>query len=123
MRPPTLTPPVLIGAGLAILVTATWWSIAPVVTALGIISLGTTEITLSRFRNASQLLQTVILHATIYAALYALFVGATLHAASRSSAHGLSAWTALDLAISVLPMTLAAKRLFDALRQPASSKQ
>jgi hypothetical protein len=113
---------VLVGIGLAILGIAPWWQIAPVVTAMSIITLGATEITLSRYRGTARLPQAAALHASTYAALYVLFVGAALNSASRAASSGFAAWTALDLAASVLPMTLAAKRIFDAPRQPARSK-
>jgi hypothetical protein len=113
----------LLGVGLAILGVATWWQIAPVVCAFSIITLGATEITLTRYRGRPVLLQAILIHATTYAALYALFIGAALNAASRVTSPGIAAWNALDLAASLLPMTLAAKRIFDALRQPARSKQ
>lgn len=90
---------------------------------MSIITLGATEITLARYRGTSRLPQAAAFHAPTYAALYVLFVGATLHSASRAASPGIAAWTALDLAASVLPMTLAAKRIFDTVRQPARSKR
>lgn len=106
----------LIAVGLAILILAAWMPALPVVTAMAILTLGATDATLARFRGMAAMAP-VMLHAATYATLYALFVGATLHAANAASAAPLSGWTLFDLAASILPMGVAAQRIVGAVRQ------
>src|SRR3954467_13955877 len=90
----------LIGAGLAILFAATWWPDAPILTAVAVITLGATQLTLARFHGTPAFVPILALHAATYVSLYALFVCATLHAVTASSASGMSSWEVLDPAIS-----------------------
>ena len=99
-----------------------FWPAAPVVTAMAIIMLGATEVTLARFQRSTLIVPTMILHGATYASLYVLFVGATLHSASVSSAAGIGFRTALDLAASVFAVAIAAIRIFSRLRQGTLSQ-
>jgi hypothetical protein len=108
--------PALVGAGLAILIAANWWPFAPVITAMAIISLGATDITLARYRRSSALLPVVMLHGFTYACLYALCVGARLHSAMASATPSASLWAALDVAVSLLPIAIATQRIVRSLR-------
>jgi hypothetical protein len=122
LRSPVLAP-ALVGTGIATLFAAAWWPAAPVVTAMAVIALGATEITLSRYRGTTALLPVVILHGATYAALYGLFVGARLHAAGNSAMAGLNGFEAFDLALSLIPMAIAAQRATRCLRQSIPTKQ
>jgi hypothetical protein len=113
----------LIGAGLAILFAATWWPNAPILTAVALITLGATQLTLARFHGMPAFVPLVVLHAATYFTLYALFVCATLHAVTASTASGMSGWTALDLAASVFPMAIALKRIASSLWQSTLSRR
>ncbi len=112
-----------IGAGLALLFASSWLPNVPVVTAMALITLGATEITLARLRGTSTFLPLIILHGTVYASLYALFVGATLAAAGHSAGPSMGRLAALDLVTSVIPAVLVTQRLAIGLRQSISSKQ
>ena len=111
----------LIGVGVLTLVVAAGWPHAPVVSAMAIIALGATEVTIARFRANAAFVPVVLLHGTIYASLYAVFVGATLASTNAYSGSGIGAWSKLDLAVSVLPMAILARRIFLCLRQSFSS--
>ena len=113
----------LIGAGLAILLAVTWWPNAPILTAVALIALGATQITLARFHGTPAFVTVLVLHAATYVSLYALFVCATLHAATVSAASSMSGWTALDLAASALPMAIALKRISSSLRPSTLSRR
>jgi hypothetical protein len=127
VRPPSLRSSVdstsrlsgttLISAGLITLIALTFWPRAPIVSTVAIITLGATEVTLARFRGTAILIPVAMLHGTTYAGIYAILVGAALHSASASSAAAIGIWTALDLAASVLPMTVALQHIFICLRQ------
>jgi hypothetical protein len=101
----------LIAVGLTILIAAVWIPALPVVTAMALLALGATNATLRRFRRSPTLVPALVLHATTYVGLYALCIGATLHAATNPSAQGLGASETLDLAASTLPMAVALQRI------------
>jgi len=96
--------PTAIAVGLAALVVAMIWPAVPAVTAMAVVALGATGVTTARFRAAPALVPTLLLHLAVYTGLYALSVGATLHAAATGSAGGVSETQAIDLAISIWPM-------------------
>jgi hypothetical protein len=106
------TGPALIGLGLVILVAGTWVPLLPVVTAMAMLTLGATIATLARCRYSptagSPLL---MIHTATYSALYVTFVGATLHATVASPATHPVTITAADLALSVIPITLAIQKI------------
>ncbi len=118
----TQTGPGLIGVGLAILFAAAWWPAAPVLTAMAIIALGATDVTVSRLRGTTAALSITILHITTYALLYTLFVGARLHEFTGSLATEADGFATLDLVASVLPMAIALKRISSFLRQSIMSR-
>jgi hypothetical protein len=107
-----------IGLGLVVLIAGPWWPHAPFVTAMAIISLGATEITLARFRDKAALLPVAVLHGVAYTGLYGLFIGATLH----TSVAAISALATLDLIASVFPMAIALKRISSSVKQSTLSQ-
>lgn len=109
--------PRLIAIGLAVLIAAAWIPHLPVVTALAVLTLGATSVTLVRFRHSPALLPMLLLHGATYAAMYALFVGATLDLAAKSLAAASSLITGIDVAASLLVMAAAAFQIFAALRR------
>jgi hypothetical protein len=115
--------PCWIGIGLAILFAATWWPDAPVVTAMAIIALGATDVTLSRFCGSVAALPVVMLHAATYSLLYALFIGARLHGAGGAAGAGMSGFATFDLAASFVPMAIALKHVSSCLRQSIMSRR
>lgn len=115
--------PILIAAGLAMIVTAAWVPAMPVVTAMAILALGATDATLDRFRNTPAIVPILLMHATIYVGLYGLFIGATLHAAAAASPASLGFGAALDLAASSLPMAVTLQHILNGLRQSLEPKR
>jgi hypothetical protein len=111
-----------IGVGLVIFIAAGWVPAMPVVTAMAILALGATNATIARFARSPALIPVVLLHAATYATLYALFIGATLHAATGSTTGRLSAWSALDLVASTLPMAVALKRIGQSFLKQVESR-
>jgi hypothetical protein len=101
----------LIALGLAVLLASTWIPIAPVLTAMAILALGATNITLARFHGSPALYPVLLLHAGTYLTLYALFLGASLHATAAASTAGPDLWQVFDLAVSIIPMAAAAQRM------------
>lgn len=119
LETPTAGPPIpwdaaCIGLGLALLLGASWWPIVPVVTATGLVILGATGATLARYRSSAALLHILLVHWVNYASLYALLLGATLHAAATRPANA-HLPLALDLAASLLPIIAAVGLCRDAL--------
>jgi len=112
-----------IGLGLVVLIIASWWPNAPFVTAVAIISLGATEITLTRFRDKSALLPVAVLHGVAYTGLYGLFIGASLHTHAATPSASASGLATLDLIASTFPMAIALKRIWASLWQSTLSQQ
>jgi len=106
---------VVIAVGLASLILAMLWPGMPAVSAMALVALGATSVTLARFRGTPALVPVMLLHLTIYGSLYALFVGATLHAAATRSVDGLNLFAAADLAASALPMAIVTARTWGSL--------
>src|SRR5262245_44368275 len=114
--------PTWITVGLAIMLVGAFYPNAPMVTAIGLIALGATEVIVSRRHGPSSVTPLILLHATTYALLYALFIGARLHMPAAAPASSLAALTLLDLAASTLPMTLAFRRVLACLRTATPSR-
>jgi hypothetical protein len=106
--------PVLIVAGLLVLVAAAWRPAVPAVTGMALVALGATGATIARFRGTAALAPVSLAHLAIYGGLYALFVGAELHAAARANA-GIGLAVVIDLAASVWPMAAATRLAVDTL--------
>jgi hypothetical protein len=119
----TQLPPALICIGLVILLAAAYSPSAPVVTAMAIIALGSTEVIVARFRNSTAALPVLVLHGITYLLLYSLFAGARLHLRTAASTSSLNALFMLDLAASAILMTVALSRIFNRLRTLALSRQ
>jgi hypothetical protein len=107
--------PALIAVGLAILILAAWWPAAPIVSAMALLTLGATGATLARFGSSPSLRTILPVHIVVYAGMYALFVGASQHAAATQTGGG-NLWQTIDLAASIGPMTVAAWLSWKALR-------
>lgn len=118
---PPLSAPVvrshnLIGVGLALLLIYAWLPALPVVTAMAILTLGATHATIERFRGSPARMPILLLHATTYAALYGLFITATLHLAASQSAVALNAVAFGDVLLSTLPISIALRHIAAAVR-------
>lgn len=83
---------------------------------MAILTLGATDATIERSRNSPACLSVLVLHATTYAALYGVFVAASLHAAGKMPNATVSAATACDLALSTLPILIAVRHIAAAAR-------
>ena len=115
---PKLHGPTPIAVGLLFLMAAMLWPGMPAVTGMALVTLGATDATLARYRRSVTRLPILVLHAAIYGGLYAIFVGATLDALNTMSAARqlVYAVTAVDLAISVVPMGIAIERAWQIVR-------
>src|SRR5215213_2218886 len=118
----TQSGPLLIGVGLVILFGASYSLSAPVVTPLAIIALGGTDAVTSRFRGSPAAVPILVLHAMVYAVLYALFIGARLQVPADAQPIGLRGLVTLDLFVSAFPMSIALKRISSCLWQSALSR-
>jgi hypothetical protein len=107
--------PVWICIGLAMLLAAPRWPALPEVTAMGLVALGATGVTLARFRGTPALLPVLAMHATVYGTLYVLFVGAAIHAATRGDA-GPSLPAAVDLVASAWPVAISLSLIANGLQ-------
>jgi hypothetical protein len=108
--------PYWVAVGLVLMISSSFYPTGPVVTALGLIALGTIEIDASHQPKSARSLQLILLHGTTYAMLYALFIGARLHASTNAPLSSLNTLTTLDLAASTLPMAIALRRILACLR-------
>jgi hypothetical protein len=86
-----------------------------------LVALGATCVTRARFRGRVAAVPVLVLHLAIYGGMYALFVGATLHAAARTDA-GIGLPAAIDLAASLGPVAAALGVLGDILRGTHSAE-
>lgn len=101
----------LIAVGMTLLGMAMCWPKLPAITAMALVALGATEVTLSRYGGTRVAAVVVLLHAATYGGLYALFIGATLAAAATSPAGGIGTSTVLDLIFSTIPAAAALRRI------------
>lgn len=108
-------PPLMI-AGLAVLILVAAIPPVPAVTALSILTLGATNVTIDRFRNSPAIVHALLLHVATYASLYALFIGATLHMIAGSHGGSMGITEAADLAASIAVMAVSVRRVAVALR-------
>ena len=111
--PLTRSGPAFIALGLAGLLAATICPTLPAATAFAIVILGATNATIERLRRSSALIGMVLLHSTVYAMLYSLIVGATLH---KAAGH-ISLALAGDLLLSLVPIVIAAKHITGTLQR------
>jgi hypothetical protein len=100
-----------IAVGMTLLGLAMCWPNLPVITAVALVALGATEVTLARYGGTRMAAAVLLLHAATYGGLYALFIGATLAAAATSPAGGISVSTVLDLSFSTIPAAAALRRI------------
>ena len=101
-----------IGIGQATLIAAMLWPGLPAVSAMALVTLGATDVTLARFPRSAAMLPILVCHAAVYGGLYAIFVGATLDAAAsrEGAAHQLNYIFGVDLALSIIPIGMAVER-------------
>jgi hypothetical protein len=110
-----------IAAGLAILAAAILSPGVPAVTGMALVALGATIATTRRFRSPATIVPAMMLHLATYGSLYALFLGATLHAATQSGSR-LSIFNILDLALSICPLAVALERVWSELNAGQSCR-
>jgi hypothetical protein len=82
---------------------------------MALVALGATGATVPRFRRRPLAVPVTLVHFAVYGSLYALFVGATLHAADARSGPKLEAIAVLDVLVSIVPMMLALRLAWTAL--------
>ena len=111
-----------IGLGLALQIAATWWPIAPVVTALALVALGATSATVSRLANNRAAAPLLLAHLAIYSLLYVVYVGAVWHGAHSGARQGWHFWQWLDVALSFAPMFVSLRLVYVALTGGAGRK-
>jgi|tagenome__1003787_1003787.scaffolds.fasta_scaffold20869862_2 hypothetical protein len=116
-------PPVLIGIGLLTLLIAAYWPGVPVVTAIAIIALGSTDVLAARLRNSMAALPILVLHGMTYLLLYSLFICARLHMPTAALVPRVNHVLIVDLAASAFPMGIALSRIFTCLRPGALSRR
>lgn len=87
---------------------------------MSLVALGATAATSKRLRQSPARTPLLLSHGLVYSAIYLLFIGSTLDAATRL-AGGLSPFARLDLAASLMPMAVAAGVIAAAIRQPLTS--
>ncbi|MEX2317226.1 MAG: hypothetical protein WD669_08745 [Pirellulales bacterium] len=99
----------IIASGLALLVAAACWPAAPAVTAMALVALGATSLTLPRLVHQQNAPILIAAHLFVYVSLYLLFVGAVWHGATAGPRAGWHLWQSLDLLASLWPMALASR--------------
>jgi hypothetical protein len=107
--------PTAMAFGVAWLLIGTLWPRTPVVTAMALVALGATGALVVRLRRSPQSLPVRAAHAFVYGGLYAIFVGAELHAANAASGPRLNWLVLIDVALSFVPMLAAANVTWTAL--------
>ena len=95
----------LLAAGLAMLLVAASMPGMPAVSAMAMVALGATMVTIDRFRGTAALRASLAAHLVVYSSLYFLFVGAVCHAAMAGPQDGLTFLQGLDFGISATLMT------------------
>jgi hypothetical protein len=105
-----------LAVGLGVLILNGWSADVPVVSAMSLVALGATAITVDRYRGKWLGEIVVALNLVMYFGLYVLFVGSTVHRATSQSDHRLGIAAAIDLAVSVLPLAIAMVVSCNALR-------
>jgi hypothetical protein len=121
MRSAAFPPGAQIFTGLVILVVVMMFPGAPACTGVALVALGAA--TLATERHGSSVTRTPLLlaHMLVYAAIYLMFVGATLDAASRRASE-LSTIERLDLVLSMPLMTLFVISLTADIRRSLSTE-
>ncbi len=102
--------PVLIAAGLAILLAASVIQNLPVATGYALVAMGATHSTIGRYRGVPALRCMLLLNFFTYACLYVLLLCAVCDLVSRKAGTGVGLAQPLDIGISALVMVLVARR-------------
>jgi hypothetical protein len=108
-RSTVLPGPTLIAIGLALLIAAAMWPVAPATTGFSLVTLGATGALINRLRASRVLPTAMAAHLLVYVSLYLLFVGAVTHAAMNGPRDGLSFLQGLDFGVSAGLMAMAAR--------------
>jgi hypothetical protein len=111
-----------LAAGLVGLIAVALWPSLPGVTAMSLVALGATEATFTRFRDQPVQMAVVLLHCIVYAGLFALFVGATIHAGATSEIRAWIWLATIDLAVSLWPCAVACERITAAIQDRPPAK-
>jgi hypothetical protein len=101
---------------MGILSGAMLWPCIPAVTAMAIVTLGATIVTLVRIRGSTGILPIMLIHLAVYGSLYALFVGESLHAAAMGPGSSNQIIAMMDLIVSICPMAITLDRMRCELR-------
>src|SRR5690349_19490105 len=117
MRYQSFTPALLVLVGLSLLIASSFWPGTPVITALSIVTLGATDLTIQRFRRSAASLPVILVHAFTYAGLYCTMAGARIHAMGSSPNPSISGWLIADFACSVMPIWLSSRACIAALQK------
>jgi hypothetical protein len=112
VRAAPISDPETITVGLVILISASFYPDVPAVTAMALVALGATNTTLARFRATAAIMPVALMHVATYGGLYAIFVGASLQAATIRPMTAFSIAAVADIALSVMPVTLALQRVW-----------
>jgi hypothetical protein len=99
----------LIAVGLSVLLAQIYWPVFPVVTAVALIALGATIVTIARLDRTASTRSGIAIHLFVYASLYLLFIGAICDAAIRGSSGGLTLAQTIDLGLSAGVMAFVAR--------------
>jgi hypothetical protein len=110
-----------IAIGLLVLIIASAWPQAPVVSAMALIALGATELSIERFLNKGTFAACLLVHCLTYGTLYTLFVCVELGKADISLAAP-NPVVAFDFLASLVPMTVAMRRILVAFHQHSASE-
>ena len=113
--------PAWILLGLCVLLSAACWPAAPIVTGMAIVALGATCAMLARVRRSAAHLPLMLLHLAMYGSLWAIFVGAALHAAHARSGPRLEVLTVLDVVLSIVPMLTAVRLAWTESERPENA--
>ncbi len=113
--------PAFLGGGLLVLAASSFLPGLPTVTGMALVGLGATGSTIARFRGPPALVPVLLLHLAAYGGLYALFVGATLDVAWRSSPL-IEVLSLVDLAMSFWPVAASIALVYDLLGNEHSAE-
>lgn len=99
--------PLVIAAGLIMLVGHNYWAIVPVATAISIVALGATFASVGHFKRSAMPQVLIGCHAITYASIYLMVVAVLLHPANDAVRANSPLWLAGDLLLSASVMSAA----------------
>lgn len=110
-----------IAAGLTLLLFALLIPGLPACTGMALVAFGATSATIERLGGSPARGPLLLAHSSVYAAIYLLFVGASLDTSSRAGTT-LSQLGTVDLAVSLAVVILAARIGIRAVRTPVQTE-